>query len=306
MAVRSSSMPWPGPRRDEHRARVRRQQPRRPPPRRRRRPVPRASALLTTSSSGSASAPISASTARTASIWPSRSGAEPSTTWTIRSDSSTTSRVERNASTTWWGSLRTKPTVSVSSTVSPPGQVEPAGPRVEGGEQPVLDEDVGLAQPVEQRRLAGVGVADQGHRALATALAPPPLDPAGPVELAQVGLEPAHPLHQSPAVDLELGLAGAPGADATGLLAERVAPAPQPGQPVAQQGQLHLGPALGGAGVLGEDVEDHRGAVDGGPARGSSPGCAAGRARGRRRTPPCRRRPPGTARSSSSALPRPR
>ena len=44
------------------------------------------------------------------------------------------------------------------------------------------------------------------------------------------------------------------------------APAAQAGQPVAQQGQLHLGPALGGAGVLGEDVEDHRGAVDGRPA----------------------------------------
>ena len=42
------------------------------------------------------------------------------------------------------------------------------------------------------------------------------------------------------------------------------APAPQAGQPVAQLGQLHLGLALLGPGVLGEDVEDHRGAVDGG------------------------------------------
>ena len=97
------------------------------------------------------------------------------------------------------------------------------------------------------------------------ALAAPSLDPAGAVELAQVGLQPGHPLHQAPPVDLELGLARAPGADPTGLLAEGVTAAPQPRQPVAQQRQLDLGPPFRGAGVLGEDVEDHRGAVDGRP-----------------------------------------
>ena len=146
-------------------------------------------------------------------------------------------------------------------------QVELAGPRVEGGEEAVLDEDVGLAQAVQQRRLPGVRVPHQRDGALATALAAPPLHPAGAVELAQVGLEAAHPLQQPPAVDLELGLAGTPGADPARLLAQRMCPRPrEPRQPVAQQGQLHLGPALGGAGVLGEDVEDHGRAVDGGTA----------------------------------------
>ena len=52
-----------------------------------------------------------------------------------------------------------------------------------------------------------------------------------------------------------------------GLLADSALPrAPQAGQPVAQLGQLDLGLALLGVGVLGEDVEDHRGAVDGGAA----------------------------------------
>ncbi len=78
--------------------------------------------MFTTTSSGTSPAPISASTARTASIWPSGSAAEPSTTWTTRSDSRTDSRVEPNASTSSWGSLRTNPTVSVTSTVSPPGR----------------------------------------------------------------------------------------------------------------------------------------------------------------------------------------
>ena len=52
--------------------------------------------------------------------------------------------------------------------------------------------------------------------------------------------------------------------DAAGLLGRAAPPrAAQPRKPVLEQGQLHLGAALGGAGVLGEDVEDHRGPVDG-------------------------------------------
>ena len=54
------------------------------------------------------------------------------------------------------------------------GQRQPPGGRVEGGEQPVLDEHAGLGEPVEQRRLAGVGVADDrdvGQAAACPALA---------------------------------------------------------------------------------------------------------------------------------------
>ena len=57
--------------------------------------------------------------------------------------------------------------------------------------------DVGLAETVQQRRLPGVRVPDERHRPLATPLAPPPLHLAGPVELAEVGLEAAHPLCDS-------------------------------------------------------------------------------------------------------------
>ena len=71
------------------------------------------SALLITTSSGTLSAPISASTSRTAAIWPSGSGWAPSTTCRIRSESATSSSVERNASTSWCGRCRTNPTVSL-------------------------------------------------------------------------------------------------------------------------------------------------------------------------------------------------
>ena len=90
------------------------------------------------------------------------------------------------------------------------------------------------------------------------------------VDLAELGLELVDAPLDAAAVDLELRLARAAGADlgaagrgAAALLRERRALAADAGQPVAQQGQLHLRLALLAVGVLGEDVEDHRGAVDG-------------------------------------------
>ena len=74
----------------------------------------------------------------------------------------------------------------------------------------------------------------------------------------------ADPPHDPPAVDLQLRLAATEAhADAAALLGQLGGRAPpQPGQAVAQQGQLDLRLALQRVGVLGEDVEDHGGAVD--------------------------------------------
>ena len=143
------------------------------------------------------------------------------------------------------------------------GERELPGARVEGDEEPVLGRDTGVGEPVEQRRLAGVGVADQGQLAVAAAGAAAPLQRPGALHLAQVGLQLVHAPDEAPAVDFELRLARAPRPDATRLLAQRGAAAAQARQPVAQERELHLRLALGAAGVLGEDVEDHRGAVDG-------------------------------------------
>ena len=62
-----------------------------------------------------------------------------------------TSSVERNASTSWWGSLRTKPTVSVSSTVSPPGR---ASCRVRGSS--VTNSRFSTSTPASVSRLSSV------------------------------------------------------------------------------------------------------------------------------------------------------
>src|SRR3546814_6353790 len=119
--------------------------------------------------------------------------------------------------------------------------------------------------------LAGVGVADDGdalHPATTLRLA---LGRAVLVDLAELGLELVDPSLDAASIDLELGLAGAAGTDAgtTGghsaaLLRERRALAADAREPVLEQRQLDLGLALHAVGVLGEDVEDHRRAVDGG------------------------------------------
>ena len=84
-----------------------------------------------------------------------------------------------------------------------------------------------------------------------------------PAEALQVGFEAGDPAGEAPTIDLELGLPGPPGANAACLLAERPARPAKAGQPVAELGQLHLSLTFGAAGVLGENVEDHRGAVQG-------------------------------------------
>ena len=92
---------------------------------------------------------------------------------------------------------------------------------------------------------------------------------AMPVDVAQLGFELVDAPHETPPIDLELRLAGAAGTDAgcarghaARLLRQIPALAANARQPVAQQRQLDLRLALLAVRVLGEDVEDHRGAVD--------------------------------------------
>ena len=116
----------------------------------------------------------------------------------------------------------------MTSTGSPPGSDEAAGGGVERGEQAVLDEHAGVGEPVEQRRLAGVRVADDGDAGQAAAAAALALQLAGAAQVLQVALELGDAAHDAAAVDLELGLARAtPGADAAGLVGVGGADAPR-------------------------------------------------------------------------------
>ena len=141
---------------------------------------------------------------------------------------------------------------------------------VEGGEKGVLHQHPGSGEPVEQGGLAGVGVAGDRDRRHLVAV------PVGALRLAARGhrldlaAQLGHAVADAPPVQLDLGLTGAarahPGAAggdaATGLAGHGVAPAAQTGQQVLELGQLHLGLALAGLGVLGEDVQDQGCAVD--------------------------------------------
>ena len=75
------------------------------------------------------------------------------------------------------------------------------------------------------------------------------------------------PVVDATAVGLDLGLTGtaqthAAVATATGLTGQGVTPTAQSRQQVVELGELDLGLALAAARVLGEDVQDERGAVD--------------------------------------------
>ena len=151
------------------------------------------------------------------------------------------------------------------------GQVEATGGGVEGGEQAVLDEHAGVGEPVEERRLAGVRVADDGDPLGAGPVLGLALRGAVLVDLAQLGLELVDASLDATAIDLELRLARTARADlgaarrrAAALLRQGRALAADARQAVPQEGQLDLGLALLAVGVLGEDVEDHCGPVDGG------------------------------------------
>ena len=81
----------------------------------------------------------------------------------------------------------------------------------------------------------------------------------------ELHLELADPAHDTAAVHLELRLARSPRADPTSLLGESDTLSSKAREPVAAEGELNLRLTFRGVGVLGEDVEDHRSAVDGGP-----------------------------------------
>ena len=176
------------------------------------------------------------------------------------------SSVAANASTSWCGSLRMKPTVSVIRNVRPL-QAQRARRRVERVEEPVADADLGAGQRVEQRRLARVGVARQRDGGQVRALALGALGRAGGLDLLEAALEDRDAVARQPAIGLDLRLARAAGADAAHAAAgaETLEVRPQAahaGHVVFELGELDLHLALGRVRVAGEDVEDHRGAVE--------------------------------------------
>ena len=142
-----------------------------------------------------------------------------------------------------------------------------AGRRIERVEEPVPDPDAGAGDRVEERRLAGVRVAGEGDRRDRGAVALGPHRLAAALDDAELAAQGRDPVPREPPIGLDLRLARAPGADAAvhaaGAEALEVGPeAAHPGEVVLELRELDLELSLGAVGVVGEDVEDHRGAVD--------------------------------------------
>ncbi len=141
-------------------------------------------------------------------------------------------------------------------------QLKLAGRGIERGEEAVLDQHLRAGQGPEQGRLAGVGVADDRHglvRRAVTSLAL--VDTAGR-DAGELPFQLVDSTDELASVDLELGFTRASGTDATTLLAE-VLLSPKPGKQVPQLCQFNLGLAFGRGCMLGEDVENDRGPIEG-------------------------------------------
>src|SRR5690606_10822760 len=125
-------------------------------------------------------------------------------------------------------------------------------------------------QPVEQRGLARVGVADDRDRGHVPRTARVALGLAGRCHVLDLSAQLRHPGADPAAVELDLRLtrttrthAGTAGGDpATGLPGHRLTPSAQAREQVLELRELHLRLALAGLRVLGEDVEDQSGPVD--------------------------------------------
>ena len=135
-------------------------------------------------------------------------------------------------------------------------EIEPAKRRIEGGEQPVLGEDAGAGQPVEQGRFSGVRVAHQGDHRHPGPGPRAPAEPAAYAHLVEALAHHANPLVDETPIRLELRLARPAQADPP-FLALQVRPSSyQPGGEMLELRELHLELALEGARALREYVED--------------------------------------------------
>ena len=141
-------------------------------------------------------------------------------------------------------------------------QFELARGRVERGEKFVVRQNARLGEGVDEGGFAGVRVTNQRDQRPPVAAASAPLFRTPAPHLLQAAAMALDVFDDAASVELELLLAGSMHAD-TALLALKMRPHPaQARQQVLELRKLDLQAPLGGARVLGEDVENHLGAVD--------------------------------------------
>ena len=139
----------------------------------------------------SGSMPSWRSTVSTSRCCASASSWEMSRTWRMTSASSTSSSVARNAATSCVGRLEMNPTVSESIALPPCGRLSArkVGSSVANSMSAACH--IGAGQPIEQRRFAGVGIADQRHHAIRHPFSAGAMQPPRRLDFRQFVLEAA-------------------------------------------------------------------------------------------------------------------
>ena len=252
------------------------------------------------------------STVSTCPMCSSRRGSLASTTCSSRCASRASCSVDWNAATSSCGNSRMNPTVSASTTGAPPGRRNAAHGRIQRREQLVRDVDIAAGQRIEQRRLAGIGVANQRHRRhrdLGARAAPGvALLPEAPQTLCHR----AHARTEQAPVGLELRLAGPAAQTDTALLTLQVSPAAhQAARQMLQLRQLHFQFALEAARAAARRCRGSARCDRARARRSGARDCAAGWARADDRTGSARharraprRRSPGPCRCRRSSVDR--
>ena len=110
--------------------------------------------------------------------------------------------------------------------------------------------------------LPGVGVANEGDDGQAAPAPVLPIEVAVGPDVLDLLLEAVDLVSNEAAVGLQLGLAGAPGADSPAEPFQVLPLAREPGEKVLVLSKLDLEATFSGAGPGGENVEDEGGAVD--------------------------------------------
>ena len=137
-----------------------------------------------------------------------------------------------------------------------------AGGRIERLEEAVAHRHAGVGERVQQRRLAGVGVAGQGEQRHIGAHAARTLRAPRARHALDAAAQGLDALADDAAIDLELLLAGAAHVGAGAEARQDLALTAHAGELVLELGQVDLQAALERAGMVGEHGQDQLGAVE--------------------------------------------